>query len=87
MRDLLDLINTPTDYFVAGIVILVIVLLSKLIPDAKCPKCRKNQAMKKTGQRRKESDYVLSSTYIEWKCTHCGHLKWEERSASTGGGD
>ena len=87
MKNWLELIDTPGDYFVVALLVFVVVIIFNLIPDAQCPKCRRNQAMEKTGKRNKDSDYVLSSTNIEWKCKHCGHVKWEKRSASTEGGD
>ena len=51
------------------------------------PRCGKYQVMNKAGRQKKNSGHVLGSARIEWKCSYCGHLKLEERTANTGSGD
>ncbi len=56
--------------FVLAIVLYVVWLMF----GDKCPKCGGTHAMKRTGRRKGD----FESGIEEWKCKHCGHLKWKD---------
>ena len=63
-------------YVVLGVVVLGAVLFAVLIGE-RCPTCRRNHAMDKTGKK--------DGNRYEMRCRFCGNLRWKGKSSSTGG--
>lgn len=77
---------------IIGLIFALCVILSIIFPslfeDKRCPKCRTNSSLNKTGKTDPADPYLLESYKIELKCKNCGFSKWVDRTAkATMGGE
>ena len=49
---------------------------------ANCPNCRRFAASRKTGATREEGGVLLGTSYEEYKCIECDHVRWVEQKYS-----
>lgn len=50
----------------------------------RCPKCKKKQAMDKTGKIQKRGRF--RANLIEWKCKFCGEVQWKKDTSHSDSG-
>ena len=63
--------------------VMVCLLLSL---NNRCPKCKKNHALKRTGERMEISRNAYQRIYkVAYKCTLCGHIVWRNEAEDIGG--
>lgn len=62
-----------------GLVILLLTL------NNRCPKCKANSALVRSGERVEVENSVWGKVYkVAYKCKHCGHIVWRNEADSNG---
>ena len=57
------------------VILLVLTCAAAVFFHARCPKCRRRNALTKTGRRQSRGRW--NRVYEEWACRHCGHHVWK----------
>ncbi|MHB1034134.1 MAG: hypothetical protein ACYC35_07095 [Pirellulales bacterium] len=62
-----------SNLLLAAVGVVTLVLLVGLMIGRKCPACKEDCAMERTG--------ATAAGREEWKCTRCGHREWRDQPA------
>ena len=73
--------NEENPLFVKGFVVLwtVLALWAFIGLGPRCPQCKRFNAMRKTGAKRREGGFLFGTRYEEWLCRYCDHRVWKKK--------
>lgn len=71
--------------FIATIIIFIVLICILLTLNNRCPKCKKNHALKRASERLEISSTPHQKVYrVAYKCIYCGHIVWRNEADNNG---